>query len=405
MATTLKLILDERRANEDGTFTIVIRLTHRRNSRYVATDCYSNKANWNEDGEYLRANQNDDKAEVRRINEKIQKKKAELTSIINRLDKFNELEELSIQELRDKLIKKPIKETFRSYTTKIINELKRKGKFGNAQVYEQAINFIERNTNGRDYELERVNLSLLKHLEIEHIAKGYSFNSLSFYLRTIRAIINRAIREKLLSRDKYPFEYYTIRETKTKKRALRKGDIEKIRDIALIPETTLWHSRNYFMFSFYNIGMNFVDIAHLKMKNIIDGRIVYTRAKTGKEYSIFIMQPTAAILEHYINNKEADDYVFPIIKQNSLELQRIDVQNGLRNLNHSLRDIAKMCGIEAKVTSYVARHSWASIANRLDVPIRIISGGMGHEDIKTTQIYLDDVDNEEVDIANQLILS
>ena len=150
--------------------------------------------------------------------------------------------------------------------------------------------------------------------------------------------------------------------------------------------------------------MNFIDIAYLKINNIIDGRIQYTRAKTGKSYSIKISQPVQQILSYYTKGKKPNDFVFNIINGTTPEEQLLSFKNVRRSYTKWLKKLATRCGIESNLTSYVARHSWATIAKDLNIPISVISEGMGHEDIKTTQIYLDSFDDDVIDQANQLII-
>lgn len=403
MAISTKLILDPRRSKDDGTFPIVVRLIHKRDNRYVQTGFSVFPEEWNPEKEIV-FSKSRKATEVKTINNRIRLRKAEADAIILELEKFGELEKLSATEVKNKIENKSAKLLFRDYTQKLVAEFKAAKRLGNASVYQQASDFIDRHTNGKDLTFEQINFALLKHLENRHIGNGHSWNSLSFYLRTIRAIFNRAIDEKLIKREIYPFDNYSIKETKPVKRAIPKADIDKIRDLELKPGTNIWHARNYFMFSFYNIGMNFADIAFLKMKNIIDNRIQYKRAKTGKHYSIKISQPTQAILDLYSKGKKPDDFIFPIIRRNTPELQLLDLQNDRKTYNKWLKKIAKASQIEANLTSYVARHSWATIAKDLNVPISVISEGLGHEDIKTTQIYLDSFDDDVIDKANELII-
>jgi integrase len=167
--------------------------------------------------------------------------------------------------------------------------------------------------------------------------------------------------------------------------------------------THQWHTCNIFLFSFYNRGMNFADIAKLRMSDIENDRIIYNRSKTGKPLSVKLTDATREILNHYTKGKNSDDLIFPIIKRDTPELQMKDLYNERRLFNKYLNKIARELEIQGNITSYVARHSWATIGKEVNVPISVISEGLGHEDIKTTQIYLDDFDNSVLDDANQMI--
>lgn len=228
-------------------------------------------------------------------------------------------------------------------------------------------------------------------------------------MRTIRAILNRAIVEGKLDAGLYPFRKYKIQSAPTRKRAISKEAIEKIRNLELEENSTLWHVKNFFLFSFYCRGMNWIDMAYLKLASIVDGRIEYVRAKrrkSEKSFSIKINDKIQEILDWYCSGKEQSDYIFPIIqRKDDPELARMDIKNNLKLFNKHLRKIGEMCEIEGHLTSYVSRHSWGTIAKKIGVNIAVISDGYGHADPQVTQTYLDSIENEEIDEANELIIS
>jgi integrase len=179
--------------------------------------------------------------------------------------------------------------------------------------------------------------------------------------------------------------------------------MDNIKAAQFEPGSPRWHARNIFLFSFYNRGMNFADIAKLRISDIEQDRIYYKRSKTGKPLSVKLIDATREILSTYTVDKTGDDFVFPILKRDTPELQMKDLYNERKTFNKYLNKIAEDLEIEGNLTSYVARHSWATIAKDLNVPISVISEGLGHEDIKTTQIYLDEFDTSVIDDANKLI--
>lgn len=156
--------------------------------------------------------------------------------------------------------------------------------------------------------------------------------------------------------------------------------------------------------------MNFSDLAYLKYSNIKNNRLEYHRKKTGRFYSLDLYDKPLAIIDIYRKNnfifnpdKSKDSYIFPIIKRAEPELIRADIYNGLRLLNKYIGRIAKELEIDAHLTSYVARHSWASIGKALNIPLAVISDGLGHEDLSTTQVYLDELDKSTIDQASKMI--
>jgi integrase len=322
---------------------------------------------------------------------------------ITKLQSTRNISEMSINDVRASLETTTTSVSFKDFTEKIIKEFKLAKKLGNAGVYEQALNFLERNSNRKNLTFDDINFQLLKSLEAKFLSEDNSLNGLSFYLRTIRAIYNRAIKEGVASRDNYPFTSYSIKETKTRKRAIRKTDMDNIKKAVYESGSIRWHVRNLFLFSFYNRGMNFADMAKLRISDIEGDRITYKRAKTGKPLSIKISDASRVILNNYVEGKSGDDFVFPILKRDTPELQMMDLYNERRNFNNYLKKIGEELEIEGHLTSYVARHSWATIAKDMNVPVSVISEGLGHADIKTTQIYLDSFDDDVLDEANKLI--
>jgi integrase len=152
------------------------------------------------------------------------------------------------------------------------------------------------------------------------------------------------------------------------------------------------------------MGMNWTDMVMLKLSDISNGRIFYKRAKTGREYTIKISPPTQQILDHYTQGKTSNDYVFPVVtRDHDPQLLRRDIRYKLKNVNKWMQKLANQVGVQANLTTYVARHTWATLANRSNVNIGIISEGLGHQNIKTTQTYLKAFGSEELDKANEII--
>jgi len=404
MKPSTKIILDKRRARNDGSYPIALRITHHRIPLYIVLEYSVEEKHWDQLSQTILPDCKKYK-NLSRVNNSIQRKRIEADEIIDVLTVTGEINQLTASDLKKKIINRSARITVKSFTNEIVAQFKFSKKLGNASVYEQALSFLERHTKEPDITFEELNFNVIKKLESGHLAEGNSLNSLSFYLRTLRAIYNRAIKAGIVKRDLYPFTSYSIRETKTVKRAISKVEIQKIIKLSLPAESPAWHARNYFLFSFYNMGMNFMDIALLKRADVNGGRLEYIRAKTGKAYSIKLLDPAIQILELYLKDQKPEDFVFPIIKRTELADQLMDIQNERKNSNSYLKQIAKSCSITSNLTSYVARHSWATIAKNLNVPVSVISEGLGHEDIKTTQIYLDEFDTSVIDDANALITS
>lgn len=404
MATTLKLALDVRRTKMDGTSPIVLILIHNRHNVTIPTGYYISQADWDPVHGQIKPSCKLF-TNVGRINNTLQKKKTEVFDIINKLDDNGELQYLTVAGLKDKITGKNSEILFGELTKRLIAEFKQTHRLGTASVYEQGLNMVMKFTNGRDVPLRYIDYQFIKTIETDFLGNGNSINGLSFYTRTIRAILNKAIKEGIGSPETYPFNKYTIRKEETRKRAISKIDIEKIESLKLEPYTFIWDYWNYFLFSFYMRGLNFTDMAKLKMDNIVEGRILYRRSKTSGLFSIKITGKAQKILDIYTKGKAKEDYIFPVIHRNDPEGIMLDIENARRLYNRKLKIIGNMAGIPVPLSSYVARHTWASTAKRMGFSTEVISEALGHKDLKTTQIYLDSFENKVIDDANDAIIN
>jgi integrase len=152
------------------------------------------------------------------------------------------------------------------------------------------------------------------------------------------------------------------------------------------------------------MGASFVDIAYLQVKNITSGRIEYKRRKTGRLHSIPISPPLQELLNKYMPGKGREDFILNVIKSQEPARQLVNVRDALRRFNRSLKEIGEVCGIEATLTSYVARHSYATIAKYKGVPTAVISEALGHKSEEVTQVYLDSFDKEVMDKYHNIII-
>ncbi len=248
-------------------------------------------------------------------------------------------------------------------------------------------------------EISQLSYKIVKEFEEYLLEEGRKQNTISVHLRTLRAIYNSAIRDGIAQESLYPFKNYTIKSEATQKRAIKKDDIQKIRELNLSGQPELEKARDLFLFSFNMRGMNLVDMAYLRIKNIQDGRVVYSRRKTKQKFSIKLTEEAWRIVQVYSMMKDPDSFIFPIISRKGKEY--LDYRNALRLLNKKLKDIGEMVGLSAPLTTYTARHSWGTIAKRQGHSIAKISEGYGHNTEQTTQIYLDSFEQVELDAMNE----
>ena len=231
--------------------------------------------------------------------------------------------------------------------------------------------------------------------------RGLVRNSVSFYMRVLRAIYNKAVRQKLIEQQ-HPFtEVYTGID-RTRKRAVSESIIVQLHRLELDAETPLALCRDMFIFSYCTRGMAFVDIAYLKKTNLQNGMICYTRRKTGQLLSVRIEPSIQRIIDRYADSDSP--YVFPILSSLDAAEAYEQYQIALNTHNRLLGRLSEMLGCGCKLTSYTSRHSWATAARNHNVPISVISQGMGHTSEQTTQIYLTMLENSVIDDANRGII-
>lgn len=392
MTTKIKISLDTRRMKKDGTYPIVLRISHQQRTAVIQTGYAVPQKDWNDRrGEVKKSFKGVNS--VSRLNNNLIKMKAELLDKIRELEEKDQFSGLSVKEIKDLLTRKQSSLSFLTFTESLIKDFQEAQRFGNARSYTTVLGVLKsfcKNKGKSDLQFREVTYRFLKRFEHAHLAKGNSINSLAVYMRTIRAIYNKGIKEGLIEREHYPFHEYKIQTEPTKKRAISIENLHKIVELNLSEEEELklFHYRNYFLTSYILWGISFMDLAFLRLENIMNDRIKYRRRKTSKLYDIKLTEQLSEILTYYIADKKPKDFIFPIIKRESLEDQYKDVRWERKRYNLGLREIGKRCGIEEKLTSYVARHSFATQALMNEIPLKAISQMLGHSKLSTTEIYL-----------------
>lgn len=293
------------------------------------------------------------------------------------------------------------------FFNEIIEEKHRAGSISSAKAYKDCRNTLIR-FKGENLSFKDITPAFLYKYEVYLRERGCTGGGIAFRMRELRAIINQAIKRQLIQKELYPFEDYKISKLKSvyNKTALTIDEIKKIKEVDLSAHPHLYEYHLYFLFSFYTRGMNFHDMMHLRWNNIRNGRIYYTRSKTKGKFNIEILQPVQEILNHFKAQKIHTHYVFPILLHNNLTPQQIADRKHkmLSRYNQRLKEIAALAGINKKLTSYVARHSFATIHKMNNTPIEKISEMMGHSNVITTMNYLNEFSNEELDKENRKLL-
>lgn len=302
--------------------------------------------------------------------------------------------------MKQKRLKREDKKlTLFTFAQNIVKELELAGRERTKEVYISAINSFKEFRKGREITFDMLSNDLMLSYESYLKNRGLCPNSSSFYIRAIRAIYNKAVDRGLVAQS-FLFKGVYTGVDETVKRALRIELLKKIKDLHL--SGNLQFARDIFLFSFYTRGMSFVDIAFLKRNNLADGVLHYKRRKTGKLISVKWEGCMQDIVDKYGDTES--QYLLPLISENTTNIRR-SYLNAAHTINRNLKTIGKMLSIRQSLTMYVARHTWATLAKNNDIPIYIISESLGHESIKTTQIYLASVDNVAVDSANKILIN
>ena len=292
-------------------------------------------------------------------------------------------------------------QTLFNFMQSVIARLQLIGKERTAETYHSTLKSFMKYRQEQDILLEDIDSDLMQMYEAHLQSRGISRNSISFYMRILRAVYNRAV-EKELTENRHPFKHVYTGTEKTVKRAIPLKSIKQIKNLELPIKSSLDFARDIFLFSFYTRGMSFIDIAFLKKKDLANGILSYRRRKTGQQLFIRWEKCMQEILDKYKENEESP-YMLPIINPQEKH-ERQQYKNILYRINKSLKDTGQQIKLPIPLTMYVARHSWASAARSKNIPISVISEGMGHDSEKTTQIYLASLDTAVVDRANRIIL-
>ena len=416
MATTVQLILDERRLKSDGTYPISYRIIHNRIATTIRTGYSVEKRYWDQKNSSVKRGCKNISDWVG-LNLLLTKRKSEMMEKIMTLDKQNLLNDMPVSELKYLLTNKKEKKKVDSievFGMQVIEELKAQNKYGTAGAYEQAISFLNNYSGKSNITFRQLTYKMLTLIENRYMSNPDNhYNGLSVYLRSIRALYNRAIAAGIVKDSYYPFRRnrfeknkYKIKSERTKKRAVSKEVIKKIEQFEN-GNKYLRQAKYYFLFSFYTMGMNMVDMAKLRKKNIKDNTLYYRRTKTGRTYEIRLNRKALEILRYFgYDKKKNNDLLFPMLENaSSPEKIRQRIQENVSRTNKHLKKIADEIGLEnVKLTTYVSRHSWATIADQSGVSRRLISQGLGHTNLQTTEIYIDDIESADVLAqANDLI--
>lgn len=336
----------------------------------------------------------DRQKELQRIKKGID---TELKVLKGLVDKLSEHSCYTVDELAEYYANNSLTGSLTAYMNHLIVKMHDNNQDKTAFNYATVLRSFIKFRHGRDLKVEKIDGDMMLKYEAYLKMNNICHNTISCYMRVLRAAYNRAV-DVGLTMQKYPFKNVYTGIDKTIKRAINEDVIVKLKNMNFENHYELTMSRDLFLFSFYARGISFVDMANLRLCNVVNGMLRYTRSKTGQKLSIRVEKCMKDIISKY-EHLTVEDYLLPIYTSRCHNHIR-----QLRTYNNRLGRISSMLELPRQLSSYVARHSWATLALRKGISVQIISEGMGHENESTTRIYLASLDQSTIDDANAKII-
>ncbi len=407
MASSVKIIWKANKINGKGEAPLYLRIIKNRSTKFIALGIMVHKDHWDEENKRVKKGMRNSQ----RINNLISNKFAEAEN--QALELETHFKDISSTKIKENIMGKASPDFFEYCATyfKLV-----KGKIAGS-TWDKAdgvINKMKEYAGDKSFTFEQLTVRWLK--EYEHFMrsgkvnengkaiKGNANNTVFANMKIIRRIVNEAVKDKVIKFDENPFLHYKCKWEKVQKQFLVEAEIEAIENIELEPATRTYNTRNAYIFSTYAGGLRVSDICKLKWQNYDGERVfIYTKKCKGIPVSIKLPQKAIDIINlYYEEGVNPNHYIFPFL-DNAVDYsdedfltKAIDSQDTM--MNKSLKDIADHAKIEKHLTFHSSRHTWATRALRKGMRIEYVSKLMGHEDIKTTQVYAKIV-NEELDKA------
>lgn len=403
---SVKLMLNKQRMLSSGKFPLVFQIIHQRRKRLI----YTKFKLYPEEFDDLLLEVKTGKrtvyslTEIRAINKELKREYKRILLRIKELEKKGEY--FTVNDLVESKKKGVSHFCLLQYTELQIARKRKKEKEGIAVAYQSTYVSLKKYINSlserkKDVNMNEVNYSFVMGYEDFLYAQKVSENTVNYYLRNFRTLYNAAIKDGYRQHGDYPFAYVRTRACKTVKRALSKENMRLLSSLPISNSPYLEFSRDLYLFSFYAQGMAFVDIAFLNKKNINGGLLTYSRRKSKQLIHIVVTPQMQKMIDKYSNDSE---YLFPIIDPSNKE-QSVYKQYrlALGRINRHLKKLAAGLNLRIPLTTYTARHTWATLARDSGAPLSVISAGLGHTSEEMTRIYLKDFDQNVLAKVNSLV--
>ena len=409
LTTSVEAICFNYRPKKDNTYPIMLRLTKSGKRKYVSLGVSVKEENW----DFKKNVPKRSCPEKELILSIIEKRIAEYRERINeyRVENKDYTLETLVQRTEN-----PVRSmTVGSYLDLFITQLKDENRLGYAESFRGLKSSLLLYCKSLDIKFSAIDHQWLKGYELHLKKGGKAKNTIGIRFRSLRALYNKAIADEVVKKDYYPFDNFKVSQfhEQTKKRAITREDIKRIIDLDLRTITNyrspyLELGRDLFIFSYLSCGINLADMARIRYSDIFNGRLEYHRKKTNKLITCKLQEPALKIIDKYRKKKASpEDYIFPILdrKVHKTETQiRDKVRKANKATNKALHKIESKLGLPIDLTTYVARHSFATVLKRSGVSTSIISESLGHSSEKVTQYYLDSFENEQIDNAMMNLL-
>ena len=381
--------------------TMYFQVTHRRSTRTVYTDYRVMPEEWDGRTSFIRITGTPERrAELQLIASKLRWDCKQITSLIT--EKELAMLEYTADDIVSAFRLLPPCQTWFSFIHGMVAKKLRIGRLGTAKTYRDALSSFSQFRNGEDLTIDALDAETMNLYEAWLKGRGVKRNSSSCYLRTLRTLYRKAV-ETGLTTDKHIFRHVFTGFAKTAKRAIPLGSLRAIRQLQLSEGSAIAFARDLFMLIVYLQGISFVDLAYLKKDDIRNGQLHYSRKKTGQELTVGWESVMQDIVDNYIHLTKGSPYLLPIITKTD-GTERRQYERMEHKVNYYLKKIGTMVGLQASLTTYTGRHTWASILRDMGTSLSVISKGLGHESLKTTQIYLSSIDMEGVVKANRKMI-
>lgn len=401
MKATVNVLCYKSKTLSNGEHPIMLRVCKGGKKKYVGLGISVNPKYWDFEKSKPKRNCPNREQIIKAINEQEQKYSEQILEFSTEQREYSPA--TLIEAVAPVRKAKTVDDLFNDY----ICQLKDEGRLGYALSVQQVRNSLLKFKGHSDIFFSEIDVNWLKSYESWLRCCKLEDNTIGIRFRTLRAVYNLALTEGLVKTDLYPFKKYKVSKLhkETAKRAITKEQVKQVIEYD-VSEVRFYKKLavDMFTFSYLMGGINFTDMAFLTDKNIDGGRMVYVRQKTKKLIILPLQEKAVEIMNRYRSPQLK--YIFPILDNRERTPRQIRnrIYDVLANVNGHLNDIGKELGIELKISSYTARHSYATVLKRSGVSTSIISESLGHSSERITQIYLDSFDNEQVDEAMKNLL-